>query len=157
MDILKNKRMILTFLLIISVVAGVQAVDTKNKREIPPQVVHIVDESSVGSSISLNVEFKNYQESNPEFLIFQVFINTHSEDLSVYDDLGSYLAVKVDEVPVKPEIIFEKRGGGHHISNILKVKNNYQGERLMDGGTKDIKLVFKNIGEVEERVHSFKF
>lgn len=157
MDILKKKRMILTFLLIISVVAGVQAVDIKNKREIPRQVMYIVDESSAGSSISLNVEFKNYQESNPEFLIFQEFINTHSEDLSVYDDLGSYLAVKVDEVPVKPEIIFEKRGAGHHVSNILKVKNDYQGKRLLDEGTKDIKLVFKNIGDVEERVHSFKF
>jgi len=157
MEALKNKRMILIFLLIISIVAGVQAVGPKNKKETPRQLLHIVDESSMGSSISLKVEFKNYQDSNPDFLIFEVFINTHSEDLSVYDDLENFLAVKVDEVPVNPELTFEKRGAGHHITNVLKVKNDYGGERLLDKNTKDIKLVFKNIGKVEERVHSFKF
>lgn len=157
MGILKNKRVILMVLLILSIVAGVEAVGSKNKIKVQRQMMHVTDQASRGSNITLDVEFKNYQDEDPEFWEFEVFINTHSEDLSRYSKLGNFLDVKVDEVPVQPEIIFERRGAGHHITNILRIKNEYEGRKLLDKGTKDIKLIFKNIGDVKERVHSYKF
>lgn len=157
MDILKNKRIILIVLLILSIVAGVQAVESKNKKEVSRQMMHVTDEGSEKSNITLDVEFRNYQDENAEFLKFEIFMNTHSEDLSKYNNLGNFLEVKVDEVFIKPEVIFEQRGSGHHITNILKIKNEYEGKRILDKNTKEIKLIFKNIGGVEKRTHSYKF
>lgn len=157
MKILKNNRIILIVLLILSIVVGVQAVESKKKKEITRQMTHTTDESSEESSITLDVEFKNYKDENPDFLEFEVFMNTHSEELSKYDNIEDFLEIKINEIIVKPKIVFEKRGSGHHITNILKISNKYEGKRILDKNTKDIKLIFKNIGDVKKRTHSYKF
>lgn len=158
MKILKNKKIILVLLLTIATGVIVEATASKNKKNSAPrQLTHTVNESSENSEVDLEVEFKNYQKEDPEFLEFEVFLNTHSEDLSQYDNFVDFLKLIVDEVPVNTEIFLEKRGSGHHISNILKIKNDYQGKKILDENTKEIKLIFHNISGVEERIHSYSF
>lgn len=158
MKILKNKKIILVLLLTVAMGIIVEATVSKNKNNSAPrQLIHIINESSENSEVDLEVKFKNYQNKNPKFLEFEVFLNTHSEDLSQYDNFVDFLELIVDGVPVNAEIIFEKRGSGHHISNILKIKNDNEGKKLLNENTKEIKLIFNNISGVEKRIHSYNF
>jgi hypothetical protein len=112
--------------------------------------------NSEGGNIYLEIEFKDIENKNKEELIFEVSMYTHTEDLSRYYELDKFSEIIVDGLHIKNGITWKRSGGGHHVSGILKIKNYYNGSKIVDNNTKEIKLKFKNIGDVKERIHLYK-
>jgi len=112
--------------------------------------------SSEGGNVYLEIEFKDIENKNKEELIFEVSMYTHTEDLSRYYELDKFSEIIIDGVTIKDGITWKRSGGGHHVGGILKIKNYYNGRKIVDDNTKEIKLIFKNIGDVEERIHLYK-
>ncbi len=112
--------------------------------------------SSEYGNIYLDVLFKNADEKDKDTLEFEVMLDTHTEDLSEYYELDKFVKLSVDGVVIKDGFEWKRRGGGHHVSGILEIKNSYQGKKIVDENTKELQLVFKNIGGVKERKHLYK-
>ena len=112
--------------------------------------------SSEYGNIYLDVLFKNAYEKDKDTLDFEVMLDTHTEDLSEYYELDKFVELRVDGAIINDGFEWERRGGGHHVSGILGIKNSYQGKKIVDENTKELQLVFKNIGGTKERKHLYK-
>ena len=110
---------------------------------------------SSGGNINIDVDFKNLNKKDKEELVFEVSFNTHSEDLSVYEDLTQFVELRIDDsLIIQDGFTWETPlSGGHHVTGTLKINSMYKENSLIDKNTKKIILVFKNIGGIEEREH----
>ncbi|MDK2934418.1 MAG: hypothetical protein PWP27_2228 [Clostridiales bacterium] len=114
--------------------------------------------SSIGGNVDVGVLFLNPLVNDTDNVLFNVMLNTHSVDLTKYEELAKYVELQIDEdIIIKDGFIWEgENQNGHHISGTLKIKNDYEGAPIFDDNTKSLKLVFKNIAGVKERVHIYK-
>ena len=85
-------------------------------------------------------------------------INTHSVDLAQYDELTDFVKLQTDKgLTIIDNFDWTKEtGDSHHVTGILKIENIYDGTPLFDNNTEYLKLVFKNIVEVDVREHLYQ-
>lgn len=111
---------------------------------------------SSGGNVDVGVIFKNPLTGETKDLVFEVMLNTHSVDLGKYKELQKYVELQVDEKIIITEgFTWESEGEGHHMSGLLRLKNEYNGEPILTNNTTQIKLILKNV-EIESREHIYK-
>lgn len=104
----------------------------------------------------MGVIFENPLTGETKDLVFEVMLNTHSVDLGKYKELQKYVELQVDEkIIITDGFTWENEGEGHHMSGLLRLKNEYNGEPILTNNTTQIKLILKNI-EIESREHIYK-
>ena len=113
---------------------------------------------SFENNIEIYVNYMNPLNGEKDTLTFDIIIDTHSVDLSKYEDLGKYLELKTgDGVVVNNGFKWNvENADGHHISGNLKIENTTAGKPIIGPDTKSFKLVFKNIGGTGEREHVYE-
>lgn len=102
--------------------------------------------------VDVAMVLNNILETNDEFVIFNIYLNTHSVDLEAIDYANAAVLIIDKEVEIKENFKWElKGGGGHHINGYLKLPNEYNGKKIFDKDTKYIELQLLDIGEAEKR------
>lgn len=91
-------------------------------------------------------------------LEFIVILDTHSEDLSQYKELGKFVELKSDDgITITDGFVWEAESDeGHHVSGSLKIKNSYKEKPIFDNNTRYLKLIFKNIAGVKAVEHVYQ-
>ncbi|MGE4283535.1 MAG: hypothetical protein AB7G87_07395, partial [Clostridia bacterium] len=111
---------------------------------------------STGGNVDIGVIFMNPNQKTSGDLVFKVMINTHSVDLSKYNELSKYVELRTNETIIKDQFIWDSESSeGHHVNGILKVKKQYNGKPVLGDKTEYMKLVFKEIAGVPEREHVY--
>jgi flagellar basal body-associated protein FliL len=113
---------------------------------------------SENGNIEIIVNYMSPVNKDQDNLTFEVLLDTHSVDLSKYVDIRKYVELRTDAgITIKDGFEWNlENKEAHHISGILKVKNNIDGKPVVGSDTKSFKLVFKNIGETGEREHVYQ-
>ena len=109
-------------------------------------------------NIDIIVNYLNPISGAKDTLEFEVSLGTHSIDLTGYKDIRKYVELRTDAGVVVNEG-FEwdvANAENHHISGILKIKNDIRGKPVVGQDTKSFKLVFKNIPDASEREHLYE-
>lgn len=114
--------------------------------------------SSTGGNVDIGVFFITPIMDNNDDLVFDVQLNTHSVDLSIYKQLTNFLELRTEgNVIIKDGFIWEvDKEESHHVRGTLKIKNNYNGSPIYSENTDYLSLVFKGIGGITEREHLYK-
>ncbi|MGE5633048.1 MAG: hypothetical protein ACM3TR_18420 [Caulobacteraceae bacterium] len=109
-------------------------------------------------NIDISVNYLSPSTKDNDTLVFEVTLGTHSVDLTKYVDIRKYIELQTDSgVVVRDGFEWDTdSGGGHHITGILKIKNNFDGKPIVGPDTKSFKLVFKNIGSTGTREHVYE-
>lgn len=146
--------------LILALIVGIGVLKLGSEKMTFQEVTRNSKKSSLTVSddgyIRLDVLFDNSEAKDKEELEFEISLNTHTEDLSKYYYLDKFIELRVGEISIKDGFIWEIYGRGHHVLGTLKIKNSYQGEQIWDENTQELKLIFKNIGDMKEREHWYK-
>lgn len=113
---------------------------------------------SQNGNIDIFVNYLNPSIGSKEVLTFEVSLGTHSVSLSKYRDIRKYVELVLDTgIVVSEGFEWELQNEeDHHISGILKIKNDIEGKSIAEEGTKSFKLVFKNIPDRSEREHIYE-
>lgn len=109
-------------------------------------------------NIDIAVNYLNPVSGAKDTLAFEVLLGTHSINLTEYKDIRKYVELRTDTGVVVTEG-FEwdvENAENHHISGILKIKNDIDGKPIIGQETKSFKLVFKNIPDASEREHLYE-
>lgn len=146
--------------LILALIVGIGVLKLGSEKMTFQEVTRNSKKSSLTVSddgyIRLDVMFDNSEAKDKEELEFEISLDTHTEDLSKYYELDKFIELRVGEISIKDGFIWEIYGGGHHVLGTLKIKNSYQGNQIWDENTQELKLIFKNIGDMKEREHLYK-
>lgn len=113
---------------------------------------------SQNGNIDIIVTYLNPVIGSSDVLTFEISLGTHSVSLSKYKDIRKYAQLITDTGIVISEG-FEwdlQNSEDHHISGILKIKNDIDGKLIVGDNTKSFKLVFKNIPDTSEREHIYE-
>lgn len=113
---------------------------------------------SQNGNIDIIVNYLNPVAEFSDVLTFEISLGTHSVSLSEYIDIRKYVQLITDAGIVISEG-FEwdlQNAEDHHISGILKIKNDIDGKLIIGEDTKSFKLVFKNIPDTSEREHIYE-
>ncbi len=113
---------------------------------------------SQNGNIDIIVNYLNPVIEFSDVLTFEISLGTHSVSLSEYMDIRKYVQLITDAGIVISEG-FEwdlQNAEDHHISGILKIKNDIDGKLIIGEDTKSFKLVFKNIPDTSEREHIYE-
>lgn len=109
-------------------------------------------------NIDITVNYLTPVSEDKDMLAFEVSIGTHSVDLTKYKDVRKYAEIRTDDRIAASEG-FEwdvVNAESHHISGILKIKNNIEGSPIIGEETKSFKLIFRNIPDGSEREHLYE-
>ncbi|MGD9678837.1 MAG: hypothetical protein AB7V16_10905 [Vulcanibacillus sp.] len=113
---------------------------------------------SQNGNIDIFVNYLNPSIGSKDVLTFEVSLGTHSVSLSKYKDIRKYVELVTDtEIVVSEGFEWELQNAeDHHISGLLKIKNDIDGKSIVREDTKSFKLVFKNIPDTSEREHIYE-
>lgn len=114
--------------------------------------------NSYADNIDIYVTYMNPETGDKDNLSFEIILETHSVDLSKYEDISKYVELQTNAgVVVKNGFEWSlENSEAHHIGGILKIENKIEGKPIVGPDTKSFKLVFKNIGNSGDRVHSYE-
>ncbi|HYE10338.1 MAG TPA: hypothetical protein VEF53_09175, partial [Patescibacteria group bacterium] len=143
---------------------SVENIETQPNEEIPDE------QSSNGITLPKYITFSNDDNidiivnymspvnKDKDNLTFNILIDTHSVDLTNYVDISKYVELRTDAgIVISDGFEWDlENGEGHHISGILRIKNNMEGNSVVDSNTKSFSLVFKNIADTREREHIYE-
>jgi len=102
--------------------------------------------------VEVSVAFNNIIEANDKELVFEIYLNTHSVDLENIEFENLSIFRTNNGVEIDNGFSWEVSGGsGHHISGLLKVSNNINGNKILDENTEYIELELIDIGGVESK------
>lgn len=132
--------LVLTAFLIVSWVPVSHALSKKDLRRINDE-----------GPVEVILVYTNPLQKNPGGeLSFDVALETHSVDLSVYK-METISFLRIDEKQEQKALgWFNPGGGGHHISGVLKFAGP------VPEGAKSIQVIVRGVGDVEERVFEWK-
>lgn len=108
-------------------------------------------------NIEITVNYLTPTLEDKDTLAFEVSLDTHSVDLTKYLDVRKYVEIKTDSGVTVSDGFEWNTGsnGGHHITGILKLKNDIDGKPVVGSETKSFRLIFKNIGSAGVREHIY--
>lgn len=109
-------------------------------------------------NIDIGVNYLTPITGDTDTLTFEVILGTHSVDLTEFSDVRKYVEIRTDTgVLINDGFEWELQSGeSHHISGLLKIKNEIEGNPIVGPDTKSFKLVFKNIPDKSEREHVYE-
>lgn len=113
---------------------------------------------SQNGNIDIIVTYLNPVIGSSDVLTFEISLGTHSVSLSKYKDISKYVQLITDTgIVISEEFEWDLQNSeDHHISGILKIKNDIDGKLIVGENTKLFKLVFKNIPDTSEREHIYE-
>ncbi len=102
-------------------------------------------QSNTGGSVTIDVE---WIKEGDGLLIFDVSMNTHSVDLDQYD-LGELAVLRDDTSNEYHPVSWDSAPGGHHRKGTLTFPLP---DSLSQGEAKYVKIVIRDVADIEERV-----
>jgi hypothetical protein len=108
-------------------------------------------------NIDIIVDYLSPRNSDIDKLVFNVSLGTHSIDLSSYQEINKYIELRTDKgIIINDGFEWElKNNDIHHINGVLTIKNDHNGNEIINSETKFFSLVFKDVGTSGERVHLY--
>lgn len=136
-----------------------QLIDITNESEVESESVDMTRYTTVSQKegIDIVVTYLSPVLEDKDMITFEVAIDTHSVNLSKYNDISQFVELRTDSGTVISEgfVWNPENTEFHHINGTLIVKNNYQGKAIIDLDTKLFWLIFKNIDSTSEREHLY--
>lgn len=109
----------------------------------------LIDEQG---AVSVAVTLINLAEADPETLIFEVAMNTHSVDLSM--DLAALATLTTDNGHEVSATLWDAQPGGHHVSGRLSFPT-IAGETSLLPGARQLTLTIRDV-DAPERVFTWQ-
>ncbi len=109
----------------------------------------LIDEQG---AVSVAVTPMNLDEADPETLIFEVAMNTHSVDLSM--DVAALATLTTDNGHEVSATLWDAQPGGHHVSGRLSFPAIAEGIPLLPG-SKQLTLTIRDV-DAPERVFTWQ-
>lgn len=101
--------------------------------------------------VTIKIAFLNPTHQDEDYFNFEVYLNTHSVELDKYD-LGEITTLFIgNNMKIMEGIEWEALGGGHHISGMLKVPREYEGEKTNYVEEDFIELEIKDLADIASR------
>ncbi|WP_202710687.1 hypothetical protein [Sporosalibacterium faouarense] len=103
-------------------------------------------------AVDIGAIFNNLIEKDDDYLVFKLYVNTHSVDLESID-FAKKASLILDGEKVTEGFSWEIGGGsGHHLKGYLKVNKEYNGKPIFNNSSKEIELYLENIDGIPSRI-----
>jgi|GEM_PF-582840 hypothetical protein len=108
-------------------------------------------------NIDIIVDYLSPRNGDIDNLVFNVSLGTHSIDLSSYQEISKYIELRTDKgIIINDGFEWElKNNDIHHINGVLTIKNEFNGNKIINSETGFFSLVFSDVGNSGERVHLY--
>nr|WP_312578884.1 hypothetical protein [Sedimentibacter sp.] len=108
-------------------------------------------------NIDIIVDYLSPRNGDIDNLVFNVSLGTHSIDLSSYQEISKYIEFRTDKgIIINDGFEWElKNNDIHHINGVLTIKNEFNGNKIINSETEFFSLVFSDVGNSGERVHLY--